>query len=66
MRCTAPAMRRQPGQRRQWTEAIGHFGAALEAVPSDKPSKIFIDRCHYCRDHPPSDDWSGVWIMADK
>jgi adenylate cyclase len=53
-------------QRRQWTTAIGHFGAALEAAPGDQPSKIFIDRCRYYRDNPPADDWNGVWIMADK
>jgi adenylate cyclase len=53
-------------QRRQWTDAIGHFGAALEAVPSDRPAKIFVDRCRYYRDNPPSDEWNGVWIMDDK
>jgi len=53
-------------QRREWADAIGQFGQALEAVPSDQPSKIFIDRCRYYLDNPPPDDWNGVWIMHDK
>jgi adenylate cyclase len=53
-------------QRRAWTTAIGHFTAALEILPGDKPSKIFIDRCSYYRDNPPADDWNGVWIMEEK
>ncbi|HKS89207.1 MAG TPA: GAF domain-containing protein [Stellaceae bacterium] len=53
-------------QRRDWAKAIGHFAAALEAVPSDRPSEMFIDRCRYYSDHPPADNWNGVWIMEDK
>jgi adenylate cyclase len=53
-------------QRREWTAAIGHFGAALEAVPGDQPSKIFVNRCRFYRDNPPPNDWNGVWIMDDK
>ncbi len=39
---------------------------ALEIVPSDQPSKIFIDRCRYYNDNPPPENWNGVWIMEDK
>ncbi len=53
-------------QRRDWGAAIRHFGEALEAVPSDQPSRIFIDRCRYYSDNPPSENWNGIWIMADK
>jgi adenylate cyclase len=53
-------------QRRAWTDALGHFGKALELVPSDRPSQIFIDRCRYYVDNPPSEDWNGVWIMDEK
>jgi adenylate cyclase len=53
-------------QRRDWRTAIGHFGAALEAAPSDQPSQIFIDRCRYYSENPPPEDWNGIWIMADK
>jgi adenylate cyclase len=53
-------------QRRDWATAIGHFGDALEAVPEDQPSRIFIDRCRYYSENPPPENWNGIWIMADK
>ncbi len=53
-------------ERRDWSLAIQHFGTALEVVPSDHPSQIFIDRCRYYSDNPPPDNWTGVWIMDDK
>jgi adenylate cyclase len=53
-------------QRRDWPAAIGHFGDALEALPGDQPSQIFIDRCRYYSDNPPPENWNGIWIMADK
>lgn len=52
--------------RRDWEAAIGHFGDALTAAPQDRPSQIFIDRCRYYRDNPPSDAWNGVWVMEQK
>jgi adenylate cyclase len=53
-------------ERRDWGQAIRHFANALEIVPTDQPSKIFIDRCRYYTVNPPPEDWSGVWIMEDK
>jgi adenylate cyclase len=53
-------------QQRDWSGAIGHFGDALDAMPNDRPSQIFIDRCRYYSDSPPPENWNGVWIMVDK
>jgi adenylate cyclase len=53
-------------QRRDWATAIGRFGDALEAVPSDRPSQIFIDRCRYYSENPPPENWNGIWIMEEK
>ena len=53
-------------QRRDWAAAISHFGEALEAAPSDRPSQIFIDRCRYYSENPPPEHWNGVWIMEEK
>jgi len=53
-------------QRRDWGNAIQHFGEALEIAPSDQPSRIFIDRCRYYSDNPPPENWNGVWIMEEK
>ena len=51
---------------RDWAQAIQYFADALEVVPTDQPSRIFIDRCRYYSDNPPPDHWNGVWIMEDK
>jgi len=53
-------------QQREWRQAIARFGEALDAAPTDQPSKIFIDRCRYYAANPPPDDWNGVWIMEEK
>ena len=53
-------------ERRDWANAIRHFGDALEVLPGDQPSRIFIDRCRYYSDNPPPENWNGVWIMEDK
>ena len=53
-------------QQRDWATALQRFGDALELAPSDRPSRIFIDRCRYYRKNPPSEEWNGVWIMEEK
>jgi adenylate cyclase len=53
-------------EQRDWPSAIGHFAAALEVAPDDRPSRIFIDRCRYYAEKPPPDNWNGVWIMEEK
>ena len=53
-------------QRRDWTGSLGHFSAALEMAPEDRPSRIFYDRCRYFQTSPPDDEWDGVWIMQEK
>ncbi len=53
-------------ERRDWVDAIQHFGDALEVLPGDQPSRIFIDRCRYYSENPPPENWNGVWIMEDK
>jgi adenylate cyclase len=53
-------------ERRDWDDAVRHFRQALELAPTDRPSRIFIDRCRYYSENPPPDTWNGVWIMEDK
>jgi adenylate cyclase len=53
-------------QRRDWQSGLGHFGAALELAPQDRPSRIFFDRCRYYRNSAPDEAWDGVWIMQEK
>ena len=52
-------------QRRDWQGGLGHFGAALELAPQDRPSRIFYDRCRYYQTSAPDETWDGVWIMQE-
>jgi adenylate cyclase len=47
---------------RSWDE----FKAALALHPHDIPSRIFLERSHHYRAHPPAAEWDGVWTMHDK
>ncbi len=49
-----------------WTQAIAAFKEALKLHPADRLSQMYIERCKHLVDHPPGDDWSGVWVMASK
>lgn len=42
------------------------FLQALEAEPSDSPSKVYADRCQYYIENPPAEDWDGVFTMLTK
>jgi hypothetical protein len=39
-------------QRRDWKGGLAHSARALELAPSDRPSRIFLDRCRYYPDQP--------------
>jgi adenylate cyclase len=49
-----------------WDRAQAYFVACLEMAPADGPSQLFIVRLQYVRDHPPADDWDGVWSLTEK
>lgn len=53
-------------RRRNWFGAERHFSEALKAHPGDGPTRIYLDRCRYYREHPPRDGWDGVWAMQSK
>ncbi len=50
----------------QWKDAIESFEQALAANPKDKPSRLYVDRCHHYLQTPPHDSWDGVWTMLQK
>ncbi len=50
----------------RFDEATKAFARALEADPSDNPSKVYLERCEYCLKNPPSEDWDGVFTMTSK
>lgn len=49
-----------------WEEAIKEFENALEKDKTDTPSKVYLERCIYFRDNPPSEDWDGIYTMKTK
>jgi adenylate cyclase len=49
-----------------WTKAIAAFTEALRLHPADRLPQMYIERCRHLAEHPPGDDWSGVWVMASK
>jgi adenylate cyclase len=51
---------------RRWDEALRAFAAALESVPSDGPSMIFINRIDSLMKTPPGEDWDGSWRLEQK
>ncbi len=51
---------------REWEKARAGFRAVLDAIPEDKPSKIYTERCEYFMQTPPADEWDGVFNRAEK
>ena len=37
-----------------------------QGAPSDRPCQIFLARCLFFLEEPPSQDWDGVWVWDDK
>ena len=50
----------------QFNEARKSFAKALEADPTDNPSKVYVERCAYYLENPPPEDWDGVFTMTTK
>ena len=51
---------------RNWQAAATAFKAALEAVPEDGPSRVFLHRVARLEAEPPPADWKGVWTLSEK
>ena len=50
----------------KWDDAITKFQEALARNPSDKLAQTYVDRCLHLKEHPPGDEWNGVWVMKTK
>ncbi len=51
---------------RKWNEAKVAFSELQSELPEDKPCKIYIERCAFFVENPPSVDWDGVFNRAEK
>lgn len=50
----------------QFDEARKYFAQALKVDPEDGPSKVYYARCKHYIEHPPPEDWDGVFVMQTK
>ncbi|MCK4389259.1 MAG: adenylate/guanylate cyclase domain-containing protein [Desulfobacterales bacterium] len=53
-------------RRKAWDEAIGFFEEVLSIKPEDKPTELFIGRCHAMKSSLPPPDWDGVYVAKEK
>lgn len=53
-------------RQQRWDDAIRSFEAALAHHPADRASALYVDRCTYFKNHPPAQEWDGVWVMTTK
>jgi adenylate cyclase len=51
---------------RSWGTAAGRFEQALQAMPGDGPSAMYLERCRRYAAAPPPDHWDGVWALSEK
>jgi adenylate cyclase len=50
----------------KWSDAVKQFSEVVAINPADKAAKLYVERCHHLAEHPPGDDWNGVWVMESK
>lgn len=53
-------------QERKWDEGIAFMEHALEKVPNDSVCQLYIERMKLYQITPPSDNWSGVFVLQSK
>ena len=51
---------------RRFEAARAAFGAALEAVPGDGPSRTMLGRIAQWEESPPDERWDGAWRLDSK
>ena len=51
---------------RQWQQAAELFRETLRLDPRDNPSTLYIARCTDYIEHPPPEEWDGVFEMQTK
>jgi adenylate cyclase len=64
VQCFAEGLRAYRAQR--WGEAITLFQEALQEVPGDPPSQLYIQRCKEFLATSPPANWDGVYMMQTK
>ena len=53
-------------RRKEWHQARHIFSEVLLMHPADTVARLYKERCFHFIEHPPDDDWDGVWTMKSK
>ncbi len=53
-------------KQRNFQMALEKFRKAVEIIPEDGPSKLYLERCEHFIETPPPGDWDGVFVMTTK
>lgn len=53
-------------RQRKWVVARAAFARLAEALPADKPTQIYLERCGYFAENEPAQDWDGVFTRSEK
>lgn len=56
----------QAYQHRDWKSCEKICNEILQRVPTDGPTKIWLDRAKRYQQQPPHPDWDGVWELTEK
>lgn len=51
---------------RRWSEAAAGFRGCAELCPTDRPSRVMLDRCEIMVSSPPDQAWDGTWKLQQK
>jgi two-component system sensor histidine kinase ChiS len=51
---------------KNWDGAILEMQKSLDIFPEDRAAKLYIERCLYFKENPPSGEWSGVIQLEQK
>lgn len=56
----------QQYRNRDWRRAIQSFQKALEVLPNDYPSSMYIERAESYEVSPPPPEWDGAFVLKTK
>ncbi len=52
--------------KQNWDWAMEYFEQILELKGDDGPARTYMQRCKAYKEHPPADDWDGVYSLPTK
>jgi len=56
----------QAYRQQNWPQALNEFENCRQLKPSDRPTKLYIERIKQLQLNPPGADWDGVWQLTKK